>query len=145
MATVAQSSTYPGTPSKVLKVSLWIAQGLLAVLFGMAGVMKAFMPVPDLVANGINYAADLPIGLLRFIGIAELSGAIGVILPALTRVKPQLTWVAAAGLATIQVLAMCFHASRGEFLHVLPMNLMLLIPALFVVWGRSLKAPILPK
>ena len=145
MATVAQSSTFPGAPSKVLKVSLWIAQVLLAVLFGMAGTMKTFMSVPDLVANGINYAADLPLWLLRFIGIAELSGAIGVIVPALTRVKPQLTWMAAAGLATIQVLAMCFHTSRGEFLHVLPMNLILLTPALFVLWGRSRRAPILPK
>ena len=129
-------------PRKALAISLWVAQVLLALLFGMAGVMKTFMPVPALIANGINYAADLPLWLLRSIGVAELSGAVGVVLPALTRIKPRLTPLAALGFVTIQVLAIGFHAKRGELSMALPLNLVLLSLSLFVWWGRSTKAPI---
>jgi uncharacterized membrane protein YphA (DoxX/SURF4 family) len=129
-------------PGKAITISLWVAQVLLALLFGMAGVMKTFMPVPALIANGINYAADLPLWLLRFIGVAELSGAVGVVLPALTRIKPRLTPLAALGFVTIQVLAIGFHAKRSELSMALPLNLVLLSLSLFVWWGRSTKAPI---
>ena len=131
-----------GRPGKALNVSLWIAQLLLAGLFGMAGAMKAFMPVADLVAHGINYASDLPLWLLRFIGVAELSGAIGILLPALTRILPRLTPLAALGFVTLQVLAIGFHATRGELAMALPLNLVLLGLSLFVLWGRAAKMPI---
>src|ERR1700738_2057960 len=124
-------------PGKTLTISLWIAQVLLALLFSLAGVMKTFMPVPALVANGINYAADLPVWLLRFIGVAELSGAVGVVMPALTRIMPRLTPLAALGFVSIQVLAIGFHATRGELAMALPLNLVLLGLSLFVLWGRS--------
>ena len=132
----------PPAPSKVLKISLWIAQVYLAAMFGMAGVIKTFLSIPEMVAKGITFAPDVPLWLTRFIGIAELSGAIGIILPALTRVAPRLTWMAAAGFAAIQILAIGFHAMRGESAHTLPLNLALLLPAVFVLWGRSVKAPI---
>ena len=127
---------------KAITISLWIAQVMLAVLFGLAGVMKTFMPVTALVANGINYAADLPLWLLRCIGVAELSGAVGVVLPALTRVMPRLTPLAALGLVTIQGLAIGFHAMRGELAMALPLNIVLLGLSIFVLWGRSTKAPV---
>ena len=73
---------------------------------------------------------------------AELSGAVGVVLPALTRIKPRLTQLAALGFVTIQVLAIGFHAKRGELSMALPLNLVLLSLSLFVWWGRSTKAPI---
>jgi uncharacterized membrane protein YphA (DoxX/SURF4 family) len=129
-------------PGKAITISLWVAQALLALLFGMAGVMKTFMPVPALVAIGINYAADLPLWLLRFIGVAELSGAVGVVLPTLTRIMPRLTPLAALGFVTIQVLAIGFHAMRGELAMALPLNVVLLGLSLFVLWGRSTKARI---
>lgn len=139
------SATFPaptGRPGKAITVSLWTAQVLLAILFGMAGVMKTFMPVPELVANGINYASDLPLWLLRFIGVVELSGAVGVLLPALTRIQPRLTPLAALGFVAIQVLAIGFHATRGELAMALPLNAILLGLSLFVLWGRGSKAPI---
>jgi hypothetical protein len=129
-------------PGKAITISLWVAQVLLALLFGLAGVMKAFMPVQALVATGIIYAADLPLWLLRFIGVAELSGAVGIVLPAMTRIMPRLTPLAALGFVTIQVLAIGFHAMRGELAMALPLNLVLLGLSLFVLWGRSAKAPI---
>jgi uncharacterized membrane protein YphA (DoxX/SURF4 family) len=129
-------------PGKAITISLWVAQVLLALLFGLAGVMKTFMPVQALVATGISYAADLPLWLLRFIGVAELSGAVGIVLPAMTRIVPRLTPLAALGFVTVQVLAIGFHAMRGELAMALPLNLVLLGLSLFVLWGRSAKAPI---
>ena len=70
--------------------------------------------------------------------------AIGLILPALTRILPRLTPLAALGVSIIQVLAMLFHVSRGEFM-VLPLNVVLLALSLFVLWGRERKAPISPR
>lgn len=128
-----------------LSIALWVAQVALFVLFGMAGIMKTFMPPTDLAAMGLNYATDLPLPLLRFIGISELAGALGIILPALTRILPWLTPLAAAGLATIQILAIGFHAVRGELAMALPINLAFLALALFVLWGRWRKAPIAPR
>jgi hypothetical protein len=131
--------------SKALEISLWIAQFLLAVLFGIAGTMKSLMTIPGLAAQGINYASELPLWLLRFIGLAELSGAIGMLLPPLTRIVPRLTPLAALGFTTIQILAISFHAARGELARALPLNLVLLSLSLFVVWGRGYRLPILPR
>jgi uncharacterized membrane protein YphA (DoxX/SURF4 family) len=125
-----------------MNIGLWVVQVLLASMMVMAGVMKTFMPVDELLKNGINYAADLPYFLLRFIGVSELLGAFGLILPSLTRIQPRLTVWAALGFCTIQILAIAFHASRGELLKVLPMNLVFLAMAAFIAWGRSKKAPI---
>jgi hypothetical protein len=131
--------------TKALGVSLWIGQILLCVLFGIAGVMKSLIPIPELVAHGINYASDLPLWLLRSIEVAELLGAIGILLPALTRIRPRLTPLAALGFTVIQVLAICFHASRGELARALPLNLVLLSLSLFVLWGRGKRLPIRPR
>jgi uncharacterized membrane protein YphA (DoxX/SURF4 family) len=125
-------------------IGLWVAQVVLALMFGMAGVMKLFTPLEALASQGMGFVTDTPELLVRFIGVAELAGALGLILPALTRILPWLTPLAALGLATIQVLAMGLHVIRGEFT-VLPMNLALLAIALFVVLGRWRKAPIAPR
>ena len=127
-----------------MSAALWVVQVLLAAAFGMAGVMKTTLPIPELTANGVAWAADLPVALVRFIGACELTGAIGLILPAATRIRPSLTPLAAAGLATIMALAMVFHLFRGE-MGALPFNLGLGALAAFVVWGRAFKAPIAPR
>lgn len=130
------------TPNRGLNIGLWSAQIALAAVFGMAGISKSFLQPADLINIGVNYATDLPLWLLRFIGTSELLGAIGIILPALTRILPRLTPLAAAGFITLQTLAIGFHATRGEIIAVLPFNLALLGLALFVFWGRWFKAPI---
>lgn len=76
-------------------------------------------------------------------GSFRLQGRIGV-QPG-TRILPWLTPLAALGFAIIQVLAIIVHASLGETATTLPMNLVLLAPALFVVWGRWRRAPISPR
>jgi hypothetical protein len=82
---------------------------------------------------------------IRFIGLCELAGAIGIILPAATRILPFLTPLAALGFVTIQVLAIGFHAIRGETAMSWPINALLLGLSLFVLWGRTRKLPIQPR
>jgi hypothetical protein len=77
---------------------LWTVQGLLAALFVFAGGMKLVLP-PEALAGPV----PLPVGFLRFIGVAEVLGAIGLILPGLLRTQLALTWLAAAGLVVIMV------------------------------------------
>lgn len=127
-----------------LNTGLWAAQIALALVFGMAGVMKTTMPIAEL-AEMMTWPGNVPAWLVRFIGAVELAGAIGVILPALTRILPILTPLAAAGFATIQILALPVHISQGDIAMVGPINIVLLSLAVFVVWGRFRKLPILAK
>jgi uncharacterized membrane protein YphA (DoxX/SURF4 family) len=127
-------------PPKALLVALWIVQLLLALAFGLAGVMKTTQPISDL-ATSLVWPGVVPPALVRFIGASELAGALGLVLPATTRVKPFLTPLAAVGLVTVMLLAMVFHVSRGEW-SALPINLVSAALAGFVAWGRFKKAPI---
>jgi len=79
------------------------------------------------------------VGLIRFIGIAEVLGALGLILPAALRILPILTPLAAIGLAIIMSLATALHASKGE---PIVTQVAFLLLTLFVVWGRGSKTPI---
>jgi putative oxidoreductase len=124
-----------------MHILLWIVQVLLACAFGMAGVMKSTQPVEALVQGGMAWAGQMPLAMVRFIGVSELLGAIGLILPAATKIKPILTPLAALGLLTIMILAMAFHLSRGE-VQATPINIVLGGLAAFVAWGRTKKAPI---
>ena len=129
--------------SKTMHISLWVAQILLAAMFLMSGFMKASMPIEKLSAM-MPWTGSVPSALVRFIAIAELLGGIGLLLPSLLRIKPHLTVWAAVGLATILLLSIPFHISRGET-PMIGMNAMFMLMAIFIAWGRSKKAPILPK
>ena len=126
-----------------MNVGLWIAQVLLAIGFAVVGGMKAFMPLGELAQN-MRWVADVPAGLVRFIGFAELVGAVGLIVPAATRIRPKLTPLAAVGLAVIVVLGAALHFTRGEGA-MTPLNFLLAAVAAFVVWGRVRRAPIAPR
>ena len=126
--------------SKALHISLWVAQVLLAGMFLMAGANKLFQPMAGL-AEMLPWVVKMPAGLVRFIGGSELTGALGLLLPSLLRVKPALSSLAAMGLAVVMVLASIFHVSQGEA-SVIGMNIILMGVALFIAWGRFKKAPI---
>lgn len=130
------------SPSKAWTIGLWVVQVLVAAMFGMAGFMKTTTPIEVLAAN-MPWVSSMP-GLVRFIGIAELLGAIGMILPAATRIRPILTPAAGGGLATVMVLAAVFHLTRGEYSGIIA-NAVLGLLAAFVAWGRLSKAPIAPR
>jgi uncharacterized membrane protein YphA (DoxX/SURF4 family) len=124
-----------GRSSRALGAALWLAQLLLAAAFLLVGYTHAFSPIAVAIARA-PWAASLPVPLVRFIGVVELAGALGVILPAATRIQPRLTPLAAAGLATIMVLAIPFHLMRGELKEIV-INLALGGLAAFVACGRS--------
>lgn len=135
--------THGATGRNWWTIGLWAAQVLLAFVFGAAGIMKLTTPVDQLGAM-MNWVAVSPEWLVRFIGTLELLGAAGVILPALTRILPWLTPLAALGFVTIQVLAVFTHIGLGEAA-TLPVNAVILALSLFVAWGRWKKAPIPPR
>jgi putative oxidoreductase len=125
---------------KKLQYGLWTAQAVLAVVFALTGFLKLTISDVDL-ARALPVGGLISIGLIRFIGVAELAGAIGLILPSATRILPKLTPVAAGALALVMALAALLHASRGEIGSLLGV-LVLGAVALFVVWGRTIRAPI---
>ena len=88
--------------------TLWTVQGLLALLFLFAGGMKLVMPL-----EGMAGPIALPGWFIRFIGVTEVLGAIGLILPRLLQIRPVLTPVAAAGLVIIMAGATVITALGG--------------------------------
>ncbi|MBB5350932.1 putative membrane protein YphA (DoxX/SURF4 family) [Haloferula luteola] len=121
-------------------VGLWIIQILLALAFGLAGVMKLTQPIAELARN-LGWPGVVPLALVRFIGAAEFAAAIGLVAAAATRIRPSLTPLAAVGLVLVMISAFLFHSVRGE-MKALPLNLILGTMAAFVAWGRSKKVPI---
>ena len=119
-----------------MKIVLWIVQILLALVFIASGSMKLF--AFDQFAASAPAFADQR-GLVTFIGMAELAGAFGLILPALTRILPVLTTWAAVGLATIMVLATGFHLLRSEISHAI-VTVVLLALAIVVIYGRGFQS-----
>jgi hypothetical protein len=110
--------------------ALWIVQGLLALLFLFAGVVKLLMPMDELAKE-----AGMPGLFLKFISVAEVLGAIGLILPGLLRIRPGLTPLAAAGLVIIMIGATVTSLwSLGLVMALMPLVLGIL--AAFVAYGR---------
>ncbi len=126
--------------NKAIHIILWIAQGLMAAMFIMAGAMKASQPL-EVLAASMPWISATPSALVRFIGVSELLGGIGLILPALLRIKPFLTSWAAIGLVIVMFLAAIVHATRGEFSSI-GVNVFVIAICGFIAWGRSSKAPI---
>jgi hypothetical protein len=115
--------------------ALWIVQGLLAALFLFAGGMKLVLPLDALTAQ-----MPLPGLFMRFIGVAEVFGAIGLILPGLLRIRPRLTSLAAAGLVIIMIGATVLTLAGGDVgLVLIPLVVGLL--SAFVAYGRWRLAP----
>jgi putative oxidoreductase len=126
-----------------MKYVLWVLQVLLGLAFLAAGGMKLIQPYAEL-AQQMAWVSDVPEVLVRFIGVAEVLGGLGLILPAATRILPWLTAVAAAGLALDMLLATLFHLVRGE-VGVVVVPLLLGLLAALVAYGRWRVVPILAR
>jgi len=109
---------------------LWIAQGILAALFLFAGGMKLAMPAAALAAQ-----SHLPGAFMKFIGIAETLGALGLVLPGLFHIRERLTSLAAAGLAIIMIGAVVTTIVLGQPGAIVPALVGAL--AAYVAWGRA--------
>lgn len=97
-----------------MNVILWVIQGFLALAFFYSGLMKSTRREQTLVAMGMTGVEHLPLPLIRFIGIAELAGAAGLILPLLLNQLPVLTPLSALCLGLIMIPAAVIHYRRGE-------------------------------
>jgi putative oxidoreductase len=137
---IPAAASQTSAPPKAWHYGLWSVQALLALAFVMAGFMKLTTPLDQLGA-AMPWVTAVPGALVRFIGLAELAGGLGLVLPAATRIRPILTPIAAAGLVVVMVLAALLHVARGE-LAALPVNLVLGGLATLVAWGRTARAPI---
>jgi uncharacterized membrane protein YphA (DoxX/SURF4 family) len=118
-----------------VNTALWIVAGVLAFVFAGSGIMKLALPKEKLVAQGLGGLDDVDPNAIRGIGVAEVLGAIGLIVPPLVHILPVLAPLAAVGLALVMVGAIVTHGRRKEYPNV-AVNVVLLGLALFVAWGR---------
>ena len=123
-----------------MKVALWVIQSLMAAAFLLAGSMKLLMPM-DQIVEQMPFAATVPAVLVRFIGIAEITGAVGLVAPALLRIKPWLTPLAASGLGVVMAMAAGLHLARQEYMSIGITGLFFAL-LMFVAWGRFKAEPI---
>ncbi len=121
-----------------MEIALWVVQVLTALAFGVHGWSMLFRL--ERARERMLWVRDVPTELLRFIGVAELLGAVGVILPAATGVLPWLTVLAASGLIVVMVLAVLFHLVRREWPNII-INVVLGFLATVVAYGRLVIAP----
>ena len=123
-----------------MNIVLWIIQILLALLFLFAGGMKLVLPTETLQQMGSPNQILLPGLLMKFIGVCEVLGGLGLILPGLLRKRPNLTPLAAAGLVIIMAGAVVLSiAGDGLVAGVVP--LLAGILCAFVAYGRWRLAP----
>ena len=120
-------------------IALWVVQVLLALAFLGAGATKLSQPKEKLLKN-MAWVEDFSQRTVRLIGTLEVLGAIGIVLPALTGILPWLTPLAALGLVLLMIGAALTHLRRTEYGYI-AMNVVLLVLAAFVVWGRFFVLP----
>jgi uncharacterized membrane protein YphA (DoxX/SURF4 family) len=123
-----------------MNTALWIIQVLLALIFLITGLLKVTQPIERL-AKHMSWVKDTTPQAVRLIGVVELLGAVGVILPALMGILPWLTPIAAVGLVMTMIGAVITHLRLREPAQ-LPINIVLLALAAFVVYGRFVLMPI---
>jgi len=118
-----------------MTVALWIAAGVLAVAFAAAGLIKITGKREQLLAR-MPWVADFSQGQVKAIGVVEVLGALGLVLPAVTGIAPILVPIAAAGLAITSVIAAVMHLRRGDGVaSIIPVTVLFVL-AVFVAWGR---------
>ncbi|NNG38182.1 DoxX family protein [Flexivirga sp. ID2601S] len=119
-----------------MNLAVWIVSGVLAAVFLMAGAAKLPVTAQKLATDPkLAWATGKPVALVRFIGLAEVAGALGLILPGAFDIATWLVPVAAVGLAVVMVGAIVTHAQRKEWPNV-AVNLVLLAMAVFVAIER---------
>jgi hypothetical protein len=122
-----------------MNIALWGIQIVLGILFLSAGFLKSTQPV-DKLASAMPWVGDVRVFWPRFIGICEMLGALGLVLPGALHIQPWLTVVAAGGLAMIMIDAAMFHQARHEYAMIMA-NVVLFVLAVFVVYGRWVVLP----
>ncbi len=123
-----------------MNIVLWVLQVFVALAFIGAGFPKVLQPIEKL-KPFMGYVEDFSPGIVRLIGVLEVLGGLGLILPAAFRILPWLTPVAAICLVLTMIGALIVHVRRHENNHLVG-PLVLLLLALFIAYGRFVLAPI---
>ena len=125
-----------------MNIALWVVQALLALVFVMSGFMKLTQPIERLKTHmkWVELFSSTP-ALVRVVGLLEILGAIGLILPEAVRIQPWLTPAAALGLVLTMIFAVLIHLRLGEG-NRLAIPLILLLLALVIVVGRFALVPV---
>jgi putative oxidoreductase len=118
---------------------LWVLQSILALILAPAALVRAARY--EFAKQRMAWVGAVPRPLLVFISVAEVLGAVGLVIPGLIHVAPDLTVAAASGLAVIQVFAFFFHLRRHEPRNAAA-NLVLMSLLVALALGRSLFAPL---
>lgn len=118
-----------------MNIALWIIQILLALLFLFAGGSKLVMSAEQMQNAASPNQVHLPIMFIRFIGVVELLGGLGLVLPGLLRIKKGLTPLAAIGLAIVMVGAVIITIAGDGVVMAIPPLIFGLLCA-FVAYGR---------
>jgi len=114
-----------------MKIVLWVVSAVVAVLFLMIGGAKLLASTADLAES----AQGVSVTLLRVAGATEILGALGLILPAATRILPVLTPIAAAGLAVQMAAATITNIAVGSY-SAIPMTVILMLVTAWIAWMR---------
>lgn len=141
--TLSLPVSVPPIARRGLHRALWVAQGLVALAMLGAGTTKVVTPIEQL-AKSMAWIPDFAPLAVRAIGVAEVLGAVGLILPAALRILPRLTPLAALGLTALMLGAVQTELGvAGPGQAVAPAVFALL--SLFIAWGRGVAAPISPR
>jgi hypothetical protein len=124
----------PFSHNQVINVLLWASQAMICGSLCIGGVMKLTMSIAR-ISQSFPWTGQVSKPFLRFIGVVDLAGGLGIVLPELANIVPRLTVAVAIGCVVLQVLAIGFHVRRNEAVQT-PFNLFLLVLCGFVVWGR---------
>ncbi len=121
-----------------MNVVIWIIQVLLAAAFLMSGIMKLTVSKNRVKEKVGGWVEDFKVMEIKMIGLVEILGAIGLILPMVMNIFPFLTPIAASGLGVTMIVAAQTHLKRKESIFI---NIIFLIMALLIVLGRLLLVP----
>ena len=120
-----------------MKVFILIIQIILILVFALFGFQKIFMPLPDLIKQGMLWIEDFPAWQVRTIGFLEVLGAFGLIFPYVIKPLPKIMVAIASGcLALIMVGAMITHISRGDVILSIVINSILFLMAVLIAAFR---------
>lgn len=126
---------HPKQATLKMSIATWFISDILALMFGMAGFKKSTLSIEVLVKTGITWADRFSISTIRLIGISELLGAVGLILPWLLNIMPILTPIAASGLSFIMLLVIFHHVKHKEN-KAIALNVILMLLSGFVSYSR---------
>jgi len=123
-----------------MNVALWIVAGVLGLAYVAGGIVKLTMPYEKYAAK-LGWPEDFTPGNVRFMGVVEVLGGIGLVLPGLVDIAPVLVPIAASGMALYMAGAMTERIRRGEYKELLG-DLMFLAAMVFIAWGRFAIEPL---